>query len=246
MNQYNIRGIVYSVLNRMKRTSTQDYEYLEQIAFEGYRSFQINNLNVVDVVYKTVNDEGYFDVPNGYINYTKIGFVSKGKIVNLGLNRHIALPEGLPFCETPPHLIDTENSTEALQIPYVSHYYNGQAHTATYGIGGGYAEAYYREDRKNRRIFIDGKVPGNQIVMEYIGTGDLCGSTYVNPHYEEALRTWILWQDIENDKSVSMGEKQRKQQQYREAIENAHFSDRPVTAQEILDAIFMGYSQSVK
>ncbi len=238
---------MYSAMNRLKKTSTLEYEWFEQLAFEGFRQMEIQSINVVEVKYFTLNDEGYIDMPHNYVNYSKIGFISKGRIINLGLNNAMALPEGLPYCETPPHLVDIDADQNYLMpVAYVAHWRHNNPTYTTYGYGGGYAEGYYRVDNKNRRIYISDRVPGSEIVMEFVGVGDLCGETYIPAHYEEALRLWLIWQNIENDNRVNGGEKERKKNQYELSYAQAHLNSRTITVQEILDAIYSGQHQGIK
>lgn len=247
---FSIRAVVYRVINELRLQDTSDYEYLEQIAFDGYRKMQLESMDSICVKYFDIPTTLQVPLPAGYVRYTKIGIVSNGRVLLLGHDMGMALPEGVQVCGKPIHEVDVlddyQVTTQYGGMYFYPHHYNGTLQSALFGVGGGFKEEYYRIDTKNRQIIFSNEIPATQAVMEYIGTGDLCGDTIVPPHYVYPLMEYIFWRRIENDRRVSLGEKQRRKQEYLVALDDADRIQWEPTIDELMDAVYSGTHQGIK
>lgn len=115
---------------------------------------------------------------------------------------------------------DSESAVDAASLVFFSdHFRGGQFVGGLFGMSGGVDDAYYRVDLEKRTITFSGSVPRSQIVMEYISSGvKTDGSTLIPRQAVPALRTYLLWQAVENDSRTAYNEKERKKRLHEEEV----------------------------
>lgn len=186
-----------------------------------------NDLNykfteIVNVELLKMNHLKVIDMPIGMIDYTIIGYCCAGKIITLGLNKKLCLPRKIDECGDLLRCISNANTPGFTgfpdgweKYPFVGYFRNGQYVGELYGLGGGFARAYYKMDWKKRQIVFEGEVPRGEIYLEYVSNGiEMDGSIPVDMKFLMALRQYIHWQRVEHAQGVSLGEKERKERQY--------------------------------
>lgn len=132
-------------------------------------------------------------VPNDYIEYTKIGLVSNGKILNLSLNDNISIAQQRYNCCLEAVTELNFNSNAEMGVPfystiswydwqwyYLPSFHNGQFVAGRYGQGEGFYRGGYREDKANRRIVFDQFLKFPTVCLEYKSSGGIItGNTYL-------------------------------------------------------------------
>jgi hypothetical protein len=115
---------------------------------------------------------------------------------------------------------DSETAVDAASLVFFSdHFRGGQFVGGLFGMSGGIDDAYYRIDKEKRTIAFSGSVPRSQIVLEYISSGvKTDGSTLIPRQAVPALRTYLLWNAVENDARISYNEKERKKRLHEEEV----------------------------
>jgi hypothetical protein len=116
-----------------------------------------------------------------------------------------------------------------------------------YGLPGGIDTAYYRVDYENRQIVFSGTVERSEIVLEYFSSGlKADGSSLVPRNVVPALRSYVLWQMVENDFRVAYNEKERRKREYEEAVEALRSLENTPTKEEYLRMVYSTAGQGPK
>lgn len=240
-----VRYVVMSVLNRLRDYSMRHYAFLEQIVIEGFTELSLWHLKNVEVVYLRMSDAKTVDLPADYVDYVKIGVPIAGKIRVLTRKDNILLPRTFEDGQEVGNTDDANTPVGA--IYFLDHFRNGKFVGGLYGMPGGVDDAYYRIDRETRRIIFSGSIPRAEIVLEYISSGvSTSGATVIPREAVPALRAYALWQLIENDHKVPMGEKERKKEQYEEAVAMLRSFQNTITKEEYMRMVWGSTRQGVK
>ena len=174
-----------------------DYDYLEQLAFEGVRHLNMHHDKTFNVTYHTIQD-GMIKLPSGFIDYLLVGAEHNGHLVALTLNPYLYNPTTKTVDGDIQYMTPEQIGSYGSQY-YEPHYYRGQYVPTLYAIGTGFAEGYFSIDKENRVAYISDRVNGSQVVMQWVGVADLCGSSAIEPKYHETLLAWMDWKVAEGD-----------------------------------------------
>jgi hypothetical protein len=227
-----LRQILASVKATLK-TDDRDDQYLSQYIIEGLTELNIFHLDIFGSkpAILDISDINTVDLPSDYIDYLVIGYVVNGRLVSLTHNPNIPIPiSGDCGEDTNPF---PELTTEFPSSP-------------TFGASGGYNIATYTIDKRNRRIIIQGSVPGGQIHLKYITSGiSMSEETFVPRQYLPVIKAFVIWTVVENDPKEPMNNKMRKANIYGDQVRRASSLEMP-SADEILELIRKGYRQSPK
>lgn len=244
-----LRQIVMSTLNRIKDYTMRDYLHLMQIAIEGYTELSLWHLDSIEVVYLKVNPVSKIAaLPGDFVDWLKVGIPTNGKLKVLYRHDKVLLPrtstDGLKTFSN----ADAASTTNAESLVYFSdHIRNGQFVGGLFGMSGGVSDASYRFDRENRTFVFTGTISEDYIVLEYISSGvKLSGSTTIPREAEPALRTYILWQMVENDPRVSQSEKARREDNHDKAVAMLRDFQDIFTAEEYRQMLFSTSRQTPK
>lgn len=238
--------VVASVMNELK-SDERDYEYLLQLAIDGFRELTLFNLNTIRVAYLTLDSNNVANLPIDYNYYTMIGIVVGGQLYTLTKNDNIPL-----IRETECGLdVNPNMYSSPLQVQdgywVVGHDRNGTWIPKLYARGGGYNIAYYRIDEERRQVIIQGAVANNEIVMEYVATGiNLNGETYVKMTAIPALKAYVHWKRVQFDPRIDKWEKVDLRNEYRIEESKLGYLEKTPTLQELADAWDMESRQSPK
>lgn len=227
-------------------TTTHHFRYL-QWAILGVREINMWAINNVKVAYIPMNVNKSITLPMDYVKYTKIGLCMGdgdcSRVISLGLNNDLCLPREKDDCgDDIINAVANTITDEAIAgyfptfYSFVDHYHNGQYVAGVYGLGGGFHDHYYREDKQMNTIQFDSEVPGGTIVLEYISTGiEPSGNTLIPVIAVETLRSWTHWQRIENRKDYSRNEKDSKRDLFTSNLRNLKRFDNLLNMDEFLD-----------
>ncbi len=242
---FTIRGVVMSVINELRLSSVRDYEYLEQLAIEGFRELKLFTSVSLEVEYLTMNAAKMVTLPSDYEQYSKIGIRLNGQIWTLTANDKIAMPSGVTKCGDP---INESLKGEGLgYYGYVGHTHNGRYVDSLYSVGGGFNISYYRVDRRNNTILFSNDVPRSEIVLEYVSNGrDICGNTFIPAKYLEAVKRLVHWKRVEFREDIGVSSKNRRLRLFEDALDKAWALENYPTKDEVMDVLWSGLSQGIK
>jgi hypothetical protein len=244
-----LRHVVMSVLNRMEDYTMRKYYFLMQLAIEGYTTLSLWHLDNIEVVYLTMNPlSKIVSLPADFVDWLKVGIPVGGKLKVLLRHDQILFPRLLDDGVTPIGNADAPDTTDMSSLVYFSdHIRSGQFVAGLFGMPGGVSDASYRFDRENRTFVYTGSVTDNYIVLEYISSGvNLTGSTTIPREAEPALRTYLLWQAVENDPRVAYNEKERRKRNHEEELAALDFFQSSFTADEYRQMLWSSSRQTAK
>jgi hypothetical protein len=204
-----------------------------------------------------INDNDTVDLPNDYLQYRVIGTLDHhGNIHSLGRNDKMPIGNVRDCAKIQP--IDRNDSNWLNQVEKFGfasidglsqNYRNGEFMGKMFGVNGGnniYGE--YRIDLANGVIQLAKRnVHSHSIILEYIADINAINEDFeVSPFIIEALKAWISWKSIVNDRNRSLGEKQMAFQNYKNADRWAKIRIQRATISEWAAAFRSGNTASVK
>jgi hypothetical protein len=241
----NIRFATYSAMNRLGISDMRPYERLEVFGMEYYRdSMKSHGLApTVKVIYAKMNDLNIIPMPNDYVSYTAIAYRRNGRLFTLGLDNKIPLLTGLSPCSDSFESIVSEQTqgqpNNELGYYLTPHFYNGQYMERAFAQGGGFNEGYYREDRQNRLIQFDTRLPKGEVVIEYVSDGKECsGDTVIGGEFVPCMREHIVLTYQRFNKNLYNGQDISLTMQTLETYEIKARAVNGRTFEEMLDALY--------
>lgn len=262
-----VRYVVMQVLNRLQDYSMRNYRRLVQIAIEGMTEMQLFHTEEgLEVVYLHMSTAKTVQLPADFIDYVKVAYPLNGQLRVISRNDNILLPRtfygsiigGAFVADTGDAIGNTSYGsviggafvadTETPNAMFFSdHFRNGQFIGGLYGLPGGVDQAYFRIDRENRQMVFSGSTPRSEIVLEYISTGlKTDGSSMIPREVVAPLRTYVLWQMVENDQKVSESERERRKREHNEAVEALRSFKNAFTLEEYRRMLYTTTHQSPK
>lgn len=244
-----LRHVVMSVLNRVEDYTTRRFYFLLQLAIEGYTELNLWHLDNLEVVYLTMNPlSKTAALPADFVDWLKVGIPIAGKLRVITRHDKILLPRLLDDGITPIGNTDAGTTTDAASLVYFSdHFRQGQFVGGLFGMAGGVDSAYYRFDREKRTFVYTGTISDNRVVLEYISAGvNLTGATSIPREAEPALRSYLLWQMVENDTRISNTEKERRKRNYGEELAALDYFQSAFTADEYRRMLWGTLRQTAK
>lgn len=256
----NLNYVVNLVLMDMEEYTTAQKKKVLQYAILGFTELNLYVLPSIRVEYLKQNDDFSVDLPDDYIDYTKIGILVDGaekgsSVVTLTLNENLPYPNTSKLKVCPNSCVDEPtislNSTDYF-IPgfgyyFAEHYRNGQYVGEMYGLGGGLGLMTYRVDEQNRQIIFSDFYPEGDIVLEYKSTGiKTDGSSVVPRQAVQALRYYIHWQMIEFNDRVPANQKEQRKRQYYTEYNKLQWFENSFTIDEYLDAKYQVSVPTIK
>lgn len=242
-----IRYCVMSAINRTGDHSMNEYFSDLQLAIDCVRELRLYHEASIEVFYAQPNDAGIVEFPPDMIDYVKVGIEVCGQLFNLTINENMVLNRAQRCGEDLRKMQRGAGVLPQLTGGYLfaPHFRGSQYVEGLYGLGGGFNVAYYKPDYKMRRFQFDGFLKNNEVIIEYKSTGISAGSI-ISAQAIPVIREYILWQRIENDPRVAVSQKQRKQDQYNDAVQMLRDYTNNFTMQEFLDTMYSTYKQSPK
>lgn len=237
--------VVMNYLNESGDFTMQNYKRYLQIVCDGIRQLNLYNLTQVKVVYLVPNSANIVELPDDYVQYTKIGIMVSGRLWTLTLNKNIVPPRDIQ-CGMDIRVTNSGLST----FPYggynfVDHWYGDRFITGLYGLGGGLNTGYFNIDSENKTIVLDGCIFTNQIILEY-KTDGIGEGTPVPPQAIEPLKKRLDFLKRWHDPRVGIGEKQLAKQLMDESIFELQCFENIVNLDEWMDSFYESSSQSPK
>lgn len=222
-------------MNRMGITDDRQYERMEQFAFECYQQeLKLRSMASIEVYREVIPPVGVINLPPDYIRYTKIGICRGGRIYTLTLDETL--------CKSKPQICASLEQQTAVEYPIAPHYFNGVYYgydlPALFMAGGGVnRDGYYRVDDDKKVIYLDSKLTGTELIVEYQSSGNVTGQTLVPEMYIDPMRYYIAWKMYEYDpQMVQLAE--REYQRFAAYFTEAGIQRNMFTLDELLDVLY--------
>lgn len=143
---------------------------------------------------------GIAELPSDYIEYSKIGALSRDckNVISLGLNKSLnlaALPSG--YCS--PHDVGGNSILWGDWLYFSGALKNG----GLYGIGGGNnSYGYYRINTELNRIELDVSLDSDFIILEYLADESATADPKVPTVAEQFIINWLFYKSIKRKMNV--------------------------------------------
>ena len=247
-----LQSIIYDVLNEMNIYDFSEYKRLMQFAIRGLTYLNLYDLTNIRVVYLTVNAVGHASLPDDYIDWVKIGEIdTTGNIIHWAPNNDLymdkTISEGNPVNPYLDAAVTGDDAEDYVGCIFAPHFYSDIYCHTLYGARGGRAPGYFRIDKEDRVIRCDRTPPGSKIVLEYNSSGvSIDGATYVPRQAVEPLIAWVHWKRKKEDPAFTINERRIAQDDFLKEEEALRAYEGAPTIQQIQDAIFESYTQSIR
>jgi hypothetical protein len=194
-----------------------------QFAISGLREMNIDTSGVPTTVILNINDNHTVNLPNDFLNYTRIGILGfNGQIADLGINQNLLGLIASDNCGNPQ--VPTGRSQANTMITdsgfgigdtFGDNYRNGELMGRFFGIGGGNNSNGYYNIKRGDNVLILSTTVAHQIILEYIADiKKVDGNFNVHPFLIEALKFYMYWKSIKMNDSKGLGEKQMAKKDY--------------------------------
>jgi hypothetical protein len=190
------------------------YPMFLQIAISGLKDINMDIKSVVTEAYLPVNDNDTVDLPSNYLDYLVIGVVSNGAIAAIGKNNNTPLRDNDDCGDLKTSVND---GTEYSFVGYNSNHYtkDGQFSGRYYGAGGGGSAFGTYKVYKDKGYISLTNTTVESIIMRYYATLEqVDGNFMVEEYFTEALKDWMWWKYVQNQRSYDLGVKQLAEQSY--------------------------------
>lgn len=196
---------------------------LYQIALSGLRELHMDVNGVIKIVELCINQNDTVDLPNDFLNYSKIGILgADGRIHCLNRDNNINLHPSYNNCGKQ---IRNPNTSEVdypfYGLPFAGLFYGlFDGNAGIFGLGGGNSNiGYYRLNRATNQLLLANMnclLRGTSLIMEYvadIGVGEN-NDFEVHPYFIQTIKDWLSWRLVNGDRNTSGGEKEMRRREY--------------------------------
>lgn len=229
-NVTSLQSIVYEVMNDLGKTNPHDFKRYFQWAIRGYKKLNMFHLNTVETFVSKVSSINTIDLPDDFMNYIRIGYLVNNQIITLSKNDDITLT----FTKLNGNEVIGEGMNKPMDI--ISSTWLAAPNKV-------YNNRFYRYDRANNRLILQGDFYNATIVIEYISTGiSLDGQTFVPEIAREALIAYLHWQRTLNGDGT-LNEAAYRERLFTDAVDDIENFEWSMTPEEFLDAVNSGKSQ---
>lgn len=208
---YKLTDIVNELMIEIGEGQTNKFGRFFQLGVSGLRQMNLNTTGFPKITELTIGDNDTADLPNDYINYTRIALCINGVLWSLGNNPNLCLVPEYDDCGNPVAGTNTANTEFGYMVnPFIAdNYRNGSLAGRMFGIGGdNNMLGYYRIDMNTRKILFSNLTRNYTVVLEYISDiSAVDGDFEVHPFCVEALKDWMFWM-YKSRSSKPLGEQQ--------------------------------------
>lgn len=218
-------AIVRNVILR-KRLSLHWYIDFMVHAVNCLRELSMDDLKCVNTKLLTVDAYNAIDLPNDYLDYTRVGIKAGQNIkplvetdkINSLVNRNPA-----DLSPTTYGNANADNSTAALYYGYSYPFFwhtvtwnqYGESVGRMFGFGAGIQDDVFKVVKERNQIQLTENLSVSEIVLEYISDGTSAdAATAVTPYAYATIAAYIDWQIKENSRSYGMGDRQLAKSEY--------------------------------
>lgn len=221
------------------------YPMFLQRAITGLKDLNMDIKSVVTEAVLPINSNDTVTLPSNYLDYLVIGVIEDGAISSLGMNNNLP-PRDNDDCGDLKGANTTEQTERAFFGFNSSHFSkDGQFVGRHFGAGGGGStNGLYKVYKDKGYISLNG-VSTESIVLRYYATLEqLDGNFMVDEYQTEALKDWIWWKSIQNQRSFGIGEKQLAEMSYNKQKKKSEKRNYRFNIIEFINAFDSGYRSS--
>lgn len=230
----NLKSIVANVITDTNDYTLKGYNRYLNYSIRGMKELSIfNGKDFYKEVELTINDVGCITLPSDFLDYMAVGVKYRGKLWTFTKKDGLVSPNG-ESCGVEAYDDDEEYAI------------SGNRWVCGYGVEGGSNSFYFKIERKNNRIVLNGVESYTKVRLRYKSSGvSLDGATIVPKIYEEFLIAYIHWRAMQFDKGHTVADKELAKRNFNDEYEKLTNALSP-KIDEWYDAIYSGYTQSLK
>lgn len=248
-----ISAIVEQCLNDMGENSMNRYQQFLSWALWGLREWHLDSARSVKTRKITMTPYKAIDLPEDYVDWTKVGIQIGDYVKTLGVNDDMPRLNKFDECGN-----ELANNTSGLLLHpngtnldnYGGYYFTGYNGTKVFAHGGGINyKGYFTEIKERRQIQFTSEVPTVEIYLEYISDGfDPNSETLVHPYVADAIKKYIHFERVNNNDKIALSQKQDKERQYEQAVVKARIRNfmSDFTPKDVLNSTRKYYRLSQK
>lgn len=158
-----------------------------------------------------------YDLPKDFIDYTRIGVCTNGRVSSLASLPDLCTVEKYSDCGYVQNRIpETKVTSPVDSIYWFDNIKNGEFVGKRFGNRGGQSKnGYYRVDKEANQLIVGSAVAGRPLIIEYITDGSTDkAELLVHSFAEEALRAGIRMRSLRMKRNIPMGEKEAARRDY--------------------------------
>ena len=224
--------MTYTTLDNIVRNILQRKQYPIHWYFQTLvnakdilRELHFDVLRCINSTKLTVGVDNTADLPDDYVDYTRIG-VQVGQNIRPLLQMDSLIAQDNTQVGVAETGDNTDNKSNSIiyGFPMASGLTWGTMLTNSYGevtgrvfgYGAGTQPDTFRVLREQNKILFNRSInAGSQIILEYIGDGSSCdNATQVDPYAQACIEAYCLWQFAEQNRTSNIGDKQYLKTQY--------------------------------
>lgn len=195
---------------------------LYTIALSGLRELNTDVNGITKIVELTINANDTVDLPNDFLNYSKIGILGRdGRIHSLNRDNSIGMNQSHNACGEEVSVQPNNGGDPFYGMPYSGAFY-GLGQGAQFGVGGGNSGiGYYRLSKSSNQLYLSNMniLAGTSLILEYVADVESDGVDFsVNAFIIETIKMYISWRYVMGDRNTSLGEKQTRERLYYNAL----------------------------
>lgn len=204
--------------------SNNKYFKLFHLAFRGMEQLGLDFFYQVKSVKLPINSNLTVDIPNDYLNWTKVGVLNdKSEIIPLYYNDKLTT-----YADLSPNRIE-KTTDDTLSNDWNNNtwcnYWNGYNYTNIYGVPSGRPfVGDFKVDTANGVILLNQRFHYEYLMLEYVASPVEGEEYYVPVQFREAIIAWLAWKDS-NAKTVrshmGLGDKRDKRHEFFNERRNA-------------------------
>jgi len=229
-NYITIDSVINDYIDESEQ-SVHKYAKLYNIAVRGMEKLGLDFFYKIRTVKIPIDTTNYTaQLPNDYINYTKIGVLnSVGEIIPLKFNNKMTYYAD----QQPDRLALTQDNTLATwyqsDLPLWFNYWDGYGFNNIYGLPSGSPfVGSFNIDDSNGVVLLNQYFYYSYLMIEYLSSGNPDEPFRIPIQFREALLSFLAWRDIASMPSTRKGnlgdKRDRKQEFYNQRrIANAQF-----------------------
>mgnify|MGYP003136923099 CR=1 FL=1 len=246
---------------------------IRNFALRGIREIGFDLGKRIKSIKLSVNSNNTVDLPDDFVDMSKIGVVDSDGIVRVfGNNKNINYSrkyetgttgddasqtfDAGPLNISSNKITDREDdktsttqsasSEDDLDVYIFENYLYQGGLGRLYGAGGGNLAGEYRLNLDQNRIEVETNSEYTEVVLEYIADEARSSDPEVHVYAEEALRSYIYYKIIERKSSVPANEKARARAEYYNERRKANARLSNFTKEEALKTIRKNFMQAPK
>lgn len=228
----NIDHVIKSYMNEINDATTANYNRFKQIVIEGYADLNIHHTTYIETYISEVNEDNQILLPMDYIDWIQVSLEVGGEFWSLKENPDLIV-SGLDNCGGVVVYDEHSNVPEIVGQQFARRSRNRLGE--------------FNIDRVNKVIGFKGDFEGKNVFVEYTSTGiNKSGSTWIPRELLTALKRYLDWIVTENDKTVNIQSKMRKEHLFGLALQQYDNFKNSIGADQLLAIIRSGYTQGVK